>query len=110
MSSSTPNSTASKYDPVDASLQALPPIDINEVIGVCEIVQEHGGRVDLYDLVRELGDLKLIVPAVEGARLLGFVKIRNGGSRQRMPLRRSGRSSIGEPSHRFSSTSRSAKL
>src|SRR5262249_10824716 len=72
------NASVDKPEQCDAPLQALPPIDISDVIGVCEIAQEHGGRVDLYDLVRELGDLNFVVPAVEGARMLGFVKIRNG--------------------------------
>jgi NitT/TauT family transport system ATP-binding protein len=61
-----------------AHLEALPPVDIEEVIGLCEVVQEHGGRADLSDLVREFGYLRLMLPATQGARTLGFVKIRDG--------------------------------
>ena len=62
----------------DVRLEALAPVDIQEVIGLCELVQEQGGRVDFYELVRDSGYLQLILLAAEGARILGLAHIREG--------------------------------
>jgi len=61
-----------------AHFQTLPRIDINEVVGICEVVHEYGGCVDFHDLAREFGSLRLMPLAIEGARMLGLIKMRNG--------------------------------
>jgi hypothetical protein len=47
-------------------------------MGICEVVHEYGGCVDLHDLAREFGYLRLMLLAIEGARTLGLIKMRNG--------------------------------
>jgi NitT/TauT family transport system ATP-binding protein len=63
----------------DAShLETLPLIDIDEVIGICELVHGYGDCVDVHDLAREFGHARLMFLTVEGARMLGLVKLHHG--------------------------------
>ncbi len=57
----------------------LPAIGINHVLGLCEVLDDRGGRDDVYKLSRELnfrlGDL---LGAIRGAELLGLVSTPGG--------------------------------
>jgi NitT/TauT family transport system ATP-binding protein len=60
-------------------IDPLPVISINHVLGLCDVLDERGGREDVYKLARELnyklGDLLLIIRAAE---MLGLVTTPGG--------------------------------
>ncbi len=57
----------------------LPAIGINHVLGLCEMLDDRGGRDDVYKLARELnfklGDL---LAAIRAAEMLGLVSTPGG--------------------------------
>ncbi|MGC8624064.1 MAG: AAA-associated domain-containing protein [Phycisphaerae bacterium] len=57
----------------------VPPIGLSKVLGLLEILDDHGGKEDIYKLARELrdsfGELLLIIKAAE---VLGFVDTPKG--------------------------------
>lgn len=57
----------------------LPPISLNRVLGLCEVLDDRGGREDVSRLARELnyrlGDLLL---AIRAAEMLGLVSTPGG--------------------------------
>jgi NitT/TauT family transport system ATP-binding protein len=57
----------------------LPAIGLNHVLGLCEVLDDRGGREDVYKLARELnyrlGDLLL---AIRAAEMLGLVSTPGG--------------------------------
>src|SRR5258708_32890754 len=61
-----------------AHFETLPLIDIDEVVGICELVHDYGDCVDVHDLAREFGHWRLMLLTIEGARMLGLVKLHNG--------------------------------
>lgn len=61
-----------------AHLETLPLIDIDEVIGICELVHAYGDCVDVHDLAREFGHARLMLLTIEGARMPGLVKLHDG--------------------------------
>lgn len=76
----TPTTTPVLEDtgPATAHFETLPLVDINEVVGICEVVHEYGGCIDFHQLAREFGCLRLMPMAMEGARMLGLIKMHNG--------------------------------
>lgn len=56
------------------TVDPLPPIGLNRVLGLCEVLDDRGGREDVSRLARELsyrlGDLLL---AIRAAEILGLV-------------------------------------
>jgi NitT/TauT family transport system ATP-binding protein len=61
-----------------AHFEMLPLIDIDEVVGICEVVHDYGDCVDIHDLAREFGHWRLMLLTIEGARMLGLIKLHNG--------------------------------
>ncbi len=57
----------------------LPTVGINRVLGLCEVLDDRGGRDDVYKLARELnfrlGDL---LAAIRAAEMLGLVSTPGG--------------------------------
>ncbi|MBS7629345.1 AAA-associated domain-containing protein [Candidatus Bathyarchaeota archaeon] len=57
----------------------LPRVHVGQMIGLLEVLEDFKGRVDVAkvadDLILELDDL---LPAVEAAELLGFLKVESG--------------------------------
>lgn len=57
----------------------LPQTDISRVLGLLEILEDHGGRDDIYKLARDLqfesGDLVIVI---RGAEILGLVTTPGG--------------------------------
>lgn len=62
----------------EGNSQKVPPVDIDEVLGICEILHEYNGRVDLYDLAREFGYVRLLPLAIDAAKSLSLVKVSSG--------------------------------
>ena len=64
----------------------VPPTGLSKVLGLLEMLDDHGGREDIYKLARELrdsfGELLLIIKAAE---VLGFVDTL-GGDLVMLPL------------------------
>ncbi|MCL5045614.1 MAG: nitrate/sulfonate/bicarbonate ABC transporter ATP-binding protein [Actinobacteria bacterium] len=57
----------------------VPPVRAGAMTGFVELIEEAGGKVDLYRLGDELKlDLEDLLPIVEGAELLGFCKVSEG--------------------------------
>lgn len=61
-----------------ARFESLPLVDIDQVVGLCEVVHEYGDCVDFHELAREFGCFGLMPLAIEGARMLGLIKMQNG--------------------------------
>ncbi len=57
----------------------LPPAGISKILGLLEIVDDHGGKEDIYKLARELRDSfgELII-IIKGAEVLGLVDTPGG--------------------------------
>ncbi len=60
-------------------VEPLPQVGINRVLGLCEVLDDRGGREDVYKLARDLNykftDLLL---AIKGAEVLGLVSTPGG--------------------------------
>lgn len=55
-------------------LELLPPVTMTEVVGLLELLQNEGGRVDLFELANQLGgDFGNTLYTVKAAELLDFV-------------------------------------
>ena len=56
------------------SIEPLPSTGISKVLGLCEILDDHGGKEDVYRLAQDLhmpfGELLLVI---KGAEMLGLV-------------------------------------
>ncbi len=65
--------------PEDAAVVPLPPAGISKILGLLEIVDDHGGKEDIYKLARELRDSfgELII-IIKGAEVLGLVDTPGG--------------------------------
>ena len=63
----------------EAPVVPVPPTGLSKVLGLLEILDDHGGKEDIYKLARELrdsfGELLLIIKAAE---VLGFVDTPGG--------------------------------
>ena len=60
-------------------MPAIPHARIGMIVGLLEQLNDHGGKVDIYKLGRELHfELDDLMPITEAAELLGFVKIDSG--------------------------------
>ena len=61
------------------SIPALPHAKIGMIVGLLEMLDDHGGKIDIYKLSQALHfELDDLVPITEAAELLGFVKIESG--------------------------------
>jgi NitT/TauT family transport system ATP-binding protein len=59
--------------------QMLPHARVGGIAGLLEIVQDRGGREDLYKLSEELAmDVEDLLPIVEASTLLGFSNLKEG--------------------------------
>lgn len=59
--------------------QTLPHMQIGSLNGLAELVQERGGREDIYELGRELQmEVDDLLPLVEAAELLGLARVTAG--------------------------------
>ena len=77
--------SSENHQPVDppqsgeAPVVPIPPTGLSKVLGLLEILDDHGGKEDIYKLARELrdsfGELLLIIKAAE---VLGFVDTPGG--------------------------------
>jgi NitT/TauT family transport system ATP-binding protein len=57
----------------------LPQSDISRVLGLLEILEDHGGRQDIYKLARDLHfESSDLVEVIRGAELLGLVTTPGG--------------------------------
>ncbi|NPV88213.1 ABC transporter ATP-binding protein [Coprothermobacteraceae bacterium] len=57
----------------------LPKARVSEVLGLLEILDDEGGRVDLYKLGRSLGhNIDELVSTIETAQLFSLVDVDNG--------------------------------
>lgn len=57
----------------------LPNARVSEVLGLLEILDDEGGRVDLYKLGRTLGhDIDELISTIETAQLFNLVEVDNG--------------------------------
>ena len=57
----------------------LPATNFSQISGVLEIVDDHKGRVDVARIAGEHGlGMDDLLPAVEAAEMLGFVKVQEG--------------------------------
>jgi NitT/TauT family transport system ATP-binding protein len=73
------------HDP-ESFVVPLPPTGLSKVLGLLEVLDDHGGREDIYKLARELrdsfGELIIIIKAAE---ILNFVET-PGGDLVLLPL------------------------
>lgn len=61
------------------AIPALPNARIGSIVGLLEMLNEQGTRVDIYKLSESLRfELKDLIPITEAAELLGFVTIGSG--------------------------------
>ncbi len=61
------------------NMRALPHVPINQLAGLVEQVVNEGGRVDVYQLGRDIGlATDDLLPVIEGAELLGFATVDAG--------------------------------
>jgi len=57
----------------------LPNVNFSQITGVLEIVDDHKGKVDVARIASEHGlDIDELLPSIEAAELLGFVKVEGG--------------------------------
>jgi NitT/TauT family transport system ATP-binding protein len=67
-------------------VEPLPSTGISKILGLCEILDDHGGKEDIYRLAQDLhtpfGELLLVV---KGSEMLGLVET-PGGDAVLMPL------------------------
>ena len=58
------------------AIPALPNARIGSIVGLLEMLNEQGAKVDIYKLSESLRfELKDLIPITEAGELLGFVKI-----------------------------------
>ncbi len=57
----------------------LPDVEIGEIIGMIEYLNEEGGRTDIYEIADDLNlEIDDLVPIIKSAEFLGFAKVENG--------------------------------
>jgi NitT/TauT family transport system ATP-binding protein len=57
----------------------IPPVGITEILGFLKVLEDRGDRADIYRLSQELQiDTTELVPAIQGAELLGLVQTPGG--------------------------------
>ena len=55
-------------------MESLPHVSVNEIVGLLEVLQDHGDRIDLFELSAQLRlELGRSILVVKGAELLGLV-------------------------------------
>jgi NitT/TauT family transport system ATP-binding protein len=61
------------------AIEPLPSTGISKILGLCEILDDHGGKEDVYRLAQDLhmpfGELLLVI---KGAEMLGLVETPGG--------------------------------
>ena len=74
-----PGAQASAQKPVRQKYQMLPHARVGGVAGLLELLQDRGGREDLYRLAEVLiMDAEDLLPIVEASVLLGFATLKEG--------------------------------
>jgi NitT/TauT family transport system ATP-binding protein len=57
----------------------IPPVGITEILGLLKLLEDRGGKADIYRLGQELQmDTTELVPAIQGAEMLGLVQTPGG--------------------------------
>ncbi len=57
----------------------LPDVEIGEIIGMLEYLNDEGGRTDIYEIADDLNlEIDDLVPIIKAAEMLGFVKVEKG--------------------------------
>ncbi len=57
----------------------LPDVEIGEIIGMIEYLNEEGGKTDIYEIADDLNlEIDDLVPIIKAAEFLGFAKVDNG--------------------------------
>ncbi len=57
----------------------LPDVEIGEIIGMIEYLNEEGGRTDIYEIADDLNlEIDDLVPIIKAAELFGFAKVEKG--------------------------------
>lgn len=57
----------------------LPATGVSEILGLLKVLDDRGGRADVYRLAQELNmDTSELLPILQGAELLGFVQTPGG--------------------------------
>jgi NitT/TauT family transport system ATP-binding protein len=63
-----------KPTPEPASLEALPPVQVSQVVGLMEILDDRGGEVNLFAFANELGlEFGHAIAVAKAAEMLDFV-------------------------------------
>lgn len=61
------------------AIEPLPSTGISKILGLCEVLDDHGGREDVYRLAQDLhmpfGELLLVI---KGAEMIGLVETPGG--------------------------------
>jgi len=74
-----PGAHAAAQKPARQKYQMLPHARVGGIAGLLELLQDRGGREDLYRLAEDLiMDAEDLLPIVEGAALLGFATLKEG--------------------------------
>ncbi len=68
-----------EFDSATPTTHPLPHATVGGLAGLVEIVHGQGGRVDIPDIVADLGiNAKELLPLIDGAALLDFVRVSGG--------------------------------
>jgi NitT/TauT family transport system ATP-binding protein len=74
-----PGAQASAQKPARQKYQMLPHARVGGIAGLLELLQDRGGKEDLYRLSEDLiMDAEDLLPIVEGSVLLGFATLKEG--------------------------------
>jgi NitT/TauT family transport system ATP-binding protein len=74
-----PGAQASAQKPARQKYQMLPHARVGGIAGLLELLQDRGGKEDLYRLAEDLiMDAEDLLPIVEGSVLLGFATLKEG--------------------------------
>jgi NitT/TauT family transport system ATP-binding protein len=74
-----PGAQASAQKPARQKYQMLPHARVGGIAGLLELLQDRGGKEDLYRLAEDLiMDAEDLLPIVEGSVLLGFAILKEG--------------------------------
>jgi len=74
-----PGAQAAAQKPARQKYQMLPHARVGGIAGLLELLQDRGGREDLYRLAEDLKmDAEDLLPIVEAAVLLGFATLKEG--------------------------------
>jgi NitT/TauT family transport system ATP-binding protein len=74
-----PGATAMSQKPARQKYQMIPHARVGGIAGLLELLQDRGGKEDLYRLAEDLNlDAEDLLPIVEASVLLGFAALREG--------------------------------